>query len=45
MGIQILVSVLLSAIWNGIFQTEAGDIQGKFLSSILLALLSVQISK
>lgn len=45
MGIQILMSAWLSAAWNGISQTESGDIQGKLLTSILLTFLSVQISK
>lgn len=38
MGIQILMSVGLSAAWNDISQTESEDIQGKLLSSILLVL-------
>ena len=45
MGIQILMSIWLSVTWNGTSQTEAGDIQGTILSGILLAILSVQISK
>lgn len=37
MGIQFLMSVWLSAAWNGIPQTESGDNQDKLLPSILLA--------